>query len=131
MKRLISLIFLIFFAGMVLLGFAFSGHLMINHEDCINSTLTGSACPASLADFVLHHLALFQIVSQTTAPSFSNGVLFIVFSLVLIFFSLFRKTLHGPPNFLLFRPTKYRDFFKFRTKNPICWLALFELSPSI
>jgi len=105
-------------------------YAMMNHTDCVASTMTGNPCPTNEIQLFMHHISSIQIFSIAVIPPIST-LLFIVFSLLAYACFIFiNKLLYSPPFLLLYN--KYRQkILGFRVNIFLSWLSLFELSPSI
>lgn len=133
MKYLATLLLIISFAGIGILGFALVDHDMQNpNNDCVVSAITGIACPTNIMNMTPHHISAIQTLTTTTVPPI--GILFLlIVSLFLVSVSifLFYKNLLLQKLDLL--PQRLRELILhslYSRQRIISWFSLFELSPA-
>jgi len=134
MKYLLTVVLVVSFVGMGILGSAVFDHdANGSHDTCVGFSIDRAVCPESIVGMTLHHISVLQILSTTTVPSSSNWLLLLA-SLFLVSVSifLFYKNLLLPR--LEFLRERLRDLFLLSLESKrriVSWLSLLELSPAL
>jgi hypothetical protein len=135
MKYLTSLLLIMSFVGIGVLGSSLFDHSMIDGSSggCIASAIDGVDCPTSIMDMTLHHVSALQTLTTTVVPPVSSWLLLLA-SLLLVGVSilLFYKNLLLPQLKLL--PQRLRELTLdslYNQQKITSWLSLFELSPAL
>lgn len=127
MKTIISLTFLLGFAGMTVLGFSMmDGHSMMHESGgCIGALFIGD-CSNFKTETAKHQIAAFETLSTALSPI---GIYQMFLFLLLALFFLFDKS--PPPaaecSTNARKRAEHLDFFNGAFRH---WIALFERSPS-
>ena len=139
MKKYLTIILLIGFVGMSLLGFIGMPHQMSEHSgsDCLASLVVGkSLCPEvnNSFSYAFYHIQAYQFFSNALITSFGAilAVLALAFILSFVLKDFFHSVCFGKSNYLFEkRMIEISDSLRSNLKDFIRWLSLLENSPSI
>lgn len=134
MKYLLTVVLVVSFVGMGILGSAVFDHdANSSHDTCVGFSIDRAVCPESIVGMTLHHISVLQILSTTTVLSSSNWLLLLAsLFLVSVLTFLFDKNLLLPK--LEFLRQRLRDLILRSLPSKqgiISWLSLLELSPAL
>lgn len=126
MKRVIPVVLIVSFVGIVVLGFTLFGHEKSHpNVNCVATQIDGSPCPTSLISFVIHHASALQIFSTTLV----SPLLLLLATIALVFWPS-QKLLSPNPKFLYRKSIDFSSVLHKARQKFISWLSLLELSPS-
>ena len=134
MKYLLTVVLVVSFVGMGILGSAVFDHDMNSSQDtCVGFSIDKVVCPKSIVGMTLHHISVLQILTTSTVLAGSSWLLLLA-SLFLVSVSifLFYKNLLLPK--LEFLRKRLRDLILHSLQSKrriISWLSLLELSPAL
>jgi len=134
MKFLFTIILIVSFVGIAILGFTLFAHGMDSSDNnCITSSIDGTKCPTNIVAMTLHHISSLQTLTMSVMPSISSWLLLLAFLLLVsVSIILFYKNLPYPK--LEFSRERLRDLasnFFYSKQKIISWLSLLENSPAL
>lgn len=133
MKYLATLLLIISFTGIAVLGPTLLGMGASHSGGCLSASVDGTVCPATLVGFSIHHLTILQTLSSAEVSPVSSTILFLAaILLAVISVFLLHKKLRDPDVNLSLRRLRELDLgFSVGLRKMVSWLSLLKLSPTI
>lgn len=129
MKKFITTLTIVLFVAISVFGITFMNYTMMNHTDCVASTMTGNPCPTNEIQLFMHHISSIQVFSIAVI-SHTFTLLAALYLLSVFICFILNKFLYHPPFLLRHHNYRKRVIDSYINKF-LSWLSLFEHSPSI
>lgn len=129
MKYIATILIMIVFGGVAIFGVTLIDHGMMNHNDCVVSTMVGDLCPTNQIQLFIHHLSVAQIFSNVVLPQILSLAVIALLLLLLSYLIPLYKIIYLPPRLFAHHPPNHKEL-RPADYAVLHWLALFENSPS-